>query len=305
MNNLKIGQIVTSCYSGDAVIIAEEKPGFYKIQFIETKNEYVFQKAHILKGKFVDSIKKEQEFCSKLYPQHCGDSLRIIKKSDYKKEGRREPYYDCEFINYPYRVIKPQTSILRGECQNYNIPDKFGFVLGEPPIKEEKYIFDKWRALKRCYDNKLNNHRFYKDSIVSDGTNGFKYYPNFKKWYIENSKWNINNYKLELDKDVLFNIKHLNQKIYSLETCLLIPDVLNNFLSGDNVNTGVHLSKSGRIFEVIYEGVYKGFDTFKKAKGYYAKIKYKRWIELINQFSLPSELKEILYKYDFTWYWLQ
>lgn len=299
MNILRIGQIVNSCYSGDAVIIAEEKPGFYRLQFIETKNEYIFQKSHILKGRFIDSIKKEQDFISQIYPQHCGDSLKVIKRSDYKVEGRREPYYECEFINWPYKVIKSQTSILRGECENYNKPNQFGFIKGEIPNKEEKFIFDRWRALERCYNTKFNNNSFYKDSIVSEE---FKYYPNFKQWYIKNSKWN-NQYRLEIDKDIIYNIKHSNQKIYSSETCLLIPDLLNNFLSGDNINTGVHLSKSGRLFEVIYNSNYKGFKTFEEAKKYYADIKYKKWKELINQFELPKELKKILLKYDFTWYW--
>ena len=297
---MKNGDIVESRYSGKAEIIGKEESGKYIIKFFNSGNIDSFKKVKLLDGGFIDRISEEQEFISKIYPQKCGDSLRVLKRSSYKKEGRREAYYECEFIKYPYKVIKTKIAIVRGECENYNKPNEFGFIRGKIVDKQYKYIFDTWRALERCYNKNFNNYNFYKDNIVS---NEFKYYPNFEKWYIENSKWNICNYKLEIDKDILYNINHLDKKIYSPKTCLLISDILNNFLSGDNENTGVRLSKSGMLFETFFENKYKGFKTFKEAKFYYAKQKSEKWIKLINQFNLPSELKEILLKYDFTWYW--
>lgn len=304
---MEIGDIIESRYSGKAQIIGRQNKE-YLIKFLKSGNTKLVQRSKLLDGGFIDTKFEEEEFMSKVYPQKCGDYLKIIKKSDYKKEGRRESYYEAEFINFPYKVIKTKIEILRGQCENYNIPNKFGFIKGKPNNQETKYIYSRWKALERCYDSKSDNYKFYGDCEVSKE---FKYYPNFEKWYIENSEWNIK-YKLEIDKDILANINHIDNKIYSPSTCLLIPAEINAWLFGDNLNTGVFLTSNGTKFRTAIQSTFLdkrkteyfgNFDTFKEAKNKYAEEKYKKWKELINQFNLPSKLKEILLKYDFTWYW--
>ena len=97
-------------------------------------------------------------------------------------------------------------------------------------------------------------------------------------------------------------------KIYSPETCLLIPMELNSYLAGDNKKTGIYLTKSRKYQSKIRKNnisyTLGTFDTFKEAKEVYAKKKQEFWLEEINKYNLPNDLKEILLKYDFSWYWL-
>lgn len=295
---------------GDSLKIIEKtnqkgnnnKGYLWKVSFINYPYETLALKDIIIKGGVNNPLIEQNEFIGKEFLQHCGDSLKVIRKSDYKKEGRREIYYECEFQKYPCKVLKTKKEILERECTNYNIPNKYGFIRGKE--KSIKRIYSIWRALDRCYNPKASKYNFYKYVTVSDE---FKRYDIFEKWYLENEKWNIK-YNLEVDKDILYNINHLENKVYSLKTCLLVPEEINNFLFADNINTGVNLTKNGQKFETqIFknkEKIYLGtFNTFKEAKNKYAEEKYKIWVELLNQFELPKELKEILLQYDFSWYW--
>ena len=107
----------------------------------------------------------------------------------------------------------------------------------------------------------------------------------------------------------MYNINHLETKIYSPETCLLIPSELNCFLAGDNVLSGISVKLDDNLnikynVSFIQKGIkyeYLNYSTFKEAKEVYAQEKYKIWKELIKNYNLPKELKEILLSYDFSW----
>ena len=45
---------------------------------MNTNHEYNCRNTTIEKGEFYDIIKEEQEFIDQIWPQNCGDSLRII-----------------------------------------------------------------------------------------------------------------------------------------------------------------------------------------------------------------------------------
>lgn len=45
-------------------------------------------------------------------------------------------------------------------------------------------------------------------------------------------------------------------------------------------------------------------ESFKQAKLFYANKKYEQWKYLIEQFKIPNKQKEILFQYDFSWYWI-
>ena len=181
--------------------------------------------------------------------------------------------------------------------------------IGKYNFSNSENICGKWRdILRRCYDNKRENYKNYGEKGVIVCEN-WLCCQNFAAWYEENSSWNINNYPLELDKDILCNIQHLEQKFYSPETCLLIPGDLNTFLIGDGLMTGLQKRKSGNYrVRVQWNDIRKELGTYKdifEAKKIYAQEKYKIWVNWINKFNLPSELKKILLQYDFSWYWLK
>ena len=237
-----------------------------------------------------------------IYKQNCGDYLKVLNKTD--KKSSNISLYECEFQKYPYKILAQKSHIIRGEIINYNIPDKYGFYLGEKHVNN-KEIYKLWLRIKfRCYSEKCISYPRYgnKGIIVCEE---WKCYTNFENWYLNNEYFG---FKLQLDKDILFNVNHLEQKIYSPNTCLLIPEELNYFLAGDNFSSGVFLTKSKRYGAVLNYKRRRNlgtFSSFKEAKQVYAEEKYKIWKELINKYDIKYSLKETLLKYDFSWYWLK
>lgn len=234
------------------------------------------------------------DFIGQIFKQNCGDFLKVIKESTKKQCGHY--LYECEFQKYPCKVYATKQHILNGSIINYLFPDKDGFYFGRGIFDSKSNIYNIWSNLKR---------RIKEDkAFICDE---WKCFQNFAIWYKRNSSWNINNYFLEIDKDILFNIKNLKQKIYSPNTCLLIPADLNGFLAGDCLKCGVEKRSGNFRSRIIKNKQFYSlgtYSTFEKAKEVYAKEKYKCWIEEINKFELPNDLKEILLKYDFSWNWL-
>ena len=80
--------------------------------------------------------------------------------------------------------------------------------------------YNMWRGMiDRCYGNHKGNNKVYIGcSVDSEWHN----YTNFKQWYNKNF-YQIPGEKMELDKD----IKIMGNKIYSTNTCLIVPSYIN------------------------------------------------------------------------------
>ena len=94
-----------------------------------------------------------------------------------------------------------------------------------------------WQGmLERCYDKKCQaKHPTYKGTKVYEEWHNFQ---NFAKWFYKESNYQEG---WALDKDLLST----NNKIYSPNTCVFIPQALNNFLTNkQNTNTSGYLGVS-------------------------------------------------------------
>lgn len=98
--------------------------------------------------------------------------------------------------------------------------------LGEGKYKSKKdgkltNAYKTWVSMiQRCYDPyELNKYPTYIDCYVCKEWHCFQ---NFAKWWEENV-YNCDNERLHLDKDILFK----GNKIYSPETCILVPERIN------------------------------------------------------------------------------
>lgn len=82
-----------------------------------------------------------------------------------------------------------------------------------------KHAFQVWLdMLRRCYDSKFQqSHPSYKNCIVCKEWLNFQ---NFAAWYNVNSMGHAN---WQIDKD----IRYKNNKIYSPDTCLVVPQRIN------------------------------------------------------------------------------
>ena len=97
----------------------------YKCEFQKYKFEVFVLKDNIIKGKVLNPQIEQVEFIDKIWKQNCGDSLKIIRKSD-----KRE-VWECEFIKYPYQILAKKTNILRGKVIN-------------PQIEVEEFVKKIW-----------------------------------------------------------------------------------------------------------------------------------------------------------------
>lgn len=82
-------------------------------------------------------------------------------------------------------------------------------------------IYNIWKKMiERCYCEKtIKKHPTYKDCSVCDEWHSYK---SFKEWYNINY-YEIKNESMEIDKDILFK----GNKIYSPETCVIVPSSIN------------------------------------------------------------------------------
>lgn len=97
---------------------------------------------------------------------------------------------------------------------------------------EYKKSYDKWRGMiTRCYNEKsLAKAPTYRGCTVSEE---WLFYPNFKKWFDENW-YEIEGQRMHLDKDIL----HKGNKIYSSDTCIIVPERINTMFTHCDANRG-------------------------------------------------------------------
>jgi len=156
----------------------------------------------------------------------------------------------------------------------------------------------KWRSmLSRCYDPKTQLlHPTYIGCTVSDEWLNFQ---NFAKWY-DNNIYEFNNETLQLDKDIL--VKH--NRIYSPETCLLVPANINRLFkmrdkNKKNTPTGVSYVKRTNMYSANCKqnGRAKYLGGFKTPEeAFYAYKVYKEKIikEVAEEYK--SKIPDRLYK---------
>lgn len=140
---------------------------------------------------------------------------------------------------------------------------------------------------------------YEKVDLCEEWKNDFKA---FSDWYYSNL-WKSKEV-LQLDKD-LFSPK--DAKIYSPNTCCLLPRSLNVFLSGKKSNNGlpvgVRKTKNGYTAQVGFMGGYVSgkFDNLDDAKNFYVTNK-KRYLKMfINSIKedAPIKIIEALERYEF------
>lgn len=93
---------------------------------------------------------------------------------------------------------------------------------GEYSYSTHTHIHRTWVGmLRRCYDPYFINTRAitYKDVIVCKEWLNFQ---NFAKWY-EDNYYEVPNERMQIDKDILYK----DNKIYSPDTCLIVPGCIN------------------------------------------------------------------------------
>jgi hypothetical protein len=146
-----------------------------------------------------------------------------------------------EFENPYYKTENCWCNFIKGKIRNPNIPSIYGVgIVGDkyPTNNSIKRIkeYQCWADLLfRVYGNKRNDSTSlrYKECTVCDE---WLYYPNFYEWLHSQEnfdKWH-NGERWCLDKDILVK----GNKIYSPETCCLVPVNVNTLFVKKDKNRG-------------------------------------------------------------------
>ena len=182
--------------------------------------------------------------------------------------------------------------------------------------KKKTKAYNTWgHMLRRCYDPYyLNEHPTYRDCIVCEEWHNFQ---NFAKWFYENY-YECNDEQMQLDKDILIK----GNKIYSPNTCILVPKRINSLFTKSDALRGeypigvYYRFKKVEQYEYHYLEVgcgviengkkkhkvlktlpldkpFQAFSIYKQFKEKYIKQIADEYKELI-----PQKLYEALYKWE-------
>ena len=168
--------------------------------------------------------------------------------------------------------------------------------------KTTEYYKEWHNLIARCYDdNTIKRRPTYKNCIISKEWLNFQ---NFSEWYNENY-YKIQNETMCLDKDILIK----NNKIYSSNTCIFVPNRINLlFIKSDKLRgelpVGVHYVKRNKKYraqcsngkESTYLGLY---NTPKEAFEVYKTYKEKLIKEVAEEYKnqIPNKLYRALLNY--------
>ena len=215
-----------------------------------------------------------------------GTEMKIVKYDGYND-------VTVEFQDeHHYRLHTTYTNFKRRQALNPYDRSVFGVgYLGEGnhstgTSKKRTQEHRVWRGmLERCYSEKYkeDNKSYYGIATVCDE---WKCFQKFAEWY-NNNKYEVDG-RLHLDKDILYP----ENKIYSPQTCLLVPQRINMlFMTRPNKSglpNGVRKESKGT-FSAVYNGKNLGkFDSIKDAETAH----YKAKLEAIKQ--VAEEYKEII-----------
>jgi len=206
-------------------------------------------------------------------------------------------YINCykikiKFISTKFETYSNSSNIKEGKVKDYtlrNVQDIATVGGVQYSKKHNKLAYDTWQSMiKRCYSLQYIQHNpSYINCIVSDEWLNFQ---NFCPWFLINFKPGYH-----LDKD----LKVIDNKIYSKDTCLMIPAWLNTALCYKN-KTRVDKTYNNKFKPVISykDKNYYGKVTSNKNKALYqsALMKDVKLTLIYLDPILPKELKPYIYK---------
>lgn len=192
-----------------------------------------------------------------VYTSNCGIPCKVVERIDGKNvviEWQDE---------FKHKQIARPERVMTGKVYNPYFRSTYG--VGYPGYGEylparNKAEYSIWKSMfTRCYSSGYHEYKAtYKGCTVCEEWHNFQ---NFAKWCNEQRGFNLDNY--EVDKDLLC----VGNKVYSPETCCIVPNYINSLFSVSDANRGE-----------LPLGVSLGIFSETKGQRYIAQIKNgKKW----------------------------
>lgn len=215
----------------------------------------------------------------------------------------RAPKIKIKFLATGYECVVFRGNLPRGSFRDpyARVVEGVGYM-GVGVHCSRSRAFNVWNnMIKRCYEKiKAHNNVTYEGCSVESSWHN---YQNFAEWYYKQ----LNNGVNELDKDLLVR----GNKVYSEDTCTLIPYQLNIALQENRVNRGhfppgVYFKKKNKNFIAqlaLGDGVQKHLAscaTAEEARRIYLSAKKEQLKELAEQYKhlISEEAYHALYKWE-------
>ncbi|MDU5207920.1 MAG: hypothetical protein E6182_18340 [Clostridioides difficile] len=239
---------------------------------------------------------------------NCGEECEII-------EYRKAVDITVKFIKTNELIKSTYNNFKKGEIKSHFTPSVYsaGIIGLEKTLDGEgKHLksYEIWHnMLQRCYDERYKEkHPTYKECTVCDE---WKFYKNFKDWYEENY-YEMDNQHMTLDKDILAK----ENKIYSPETCVFVPQNINSLFTKSDAKRGeypigVDWHKANQVYQtrcrvfnvktLKNNSKYLGcYNTPQEAFNAYKKTKEENIKQVADYYKdrIPSKLYDAMYKYE-------
>ncbi|MDO5403773.1 MAG: hypothetical protein Q4F11_10085 [Eubacteriales bacterium] len=165
---------------------------------------------------------KEDNYYRNLYPL-TQEQYRIVKEH-YLLTGEDSEEYILKVMN----DVRFKTSDWTGRVYKPIMGGIGYYGCNDADVHSEAYV--KWKnMINRCYNAGVQRRSpQYEGCAVCEE---WKSFSNFREWY-KNAKYG--NKPLDLDKDILFK----GNKIYSPDTCCLVPKVINTLFTNGKAHRG-------------------------------------------------------------------
>lgn len=212
--------------------------------------------------------------------------IRYVNSADLTVEFQDE---------YKFQTNATYNNFIRGIKNPYDISVSTRGYIGEGKHLSKiddivTPIYANWRnMLKRCYDesDRYLNPAYENCEVCKEWYN----FQNFAQWYDENF-YDCGEGRMHIDKDILVK----NNKIYSPETCIFVPQRINMIFMTkgrkDDLPTGIRQNPSGS-YTSHYNGVrYGTYETLDKAVAEHEKQKRIHIKEVIKEYGnkLPDKV---------------
>lgn len=218
------------------------------------------------------------------YGNYDDIDIEFLDKFHYVKEHQIYSNFKSGCVKNPYDITVYGVG--------YIGDGKYKPMLNKDVIEKR---YNDWRnMLGRCYSEDEREYDVYHCCEVDER---WFNYQNFSEWFEEN-KYECNE-RLQVDKDILFP----NCKIYSPETCLLVPHRINAlFINKKNkrgLPNGIHRAGNKYLAQYNHEKLGK-YETVEEAFEVYAIKKKENIVKFAEEYKniVPKKVYDALIDYE-------
>lgn len=181
-----------------------------------------------------------------------------------------------------------------------------GYIGNNYNKKTDRKLYMRWNnIIQRCYNPNSTNYPYYGGNGVTIASEWHNF-SNFKEWFLNNI-YDIGDETIVIDKDILVP----NNKIYSSDTCLLVPISFNSIFAGLNEYSnkskkkatnkgGISKMENGTYRLTIFNSTFSNFKSIDIANGTRINI-YKALLNgLVQNYpTMPIQVKKAILNYQF------